>query len=47
MKEFFFDFPLGTPIESLEHLFEKIEFYNVNYESLMLQQYDQMNTVID
>ncbi|WP_431608778.1 hypothetical protein [Chryseobacterium sp. 'Rf worker isolate 10'] len=46
-KEFFFDFPLGTPIDSLDHLFEKIEFYNVNYESLMLQQYDQMNKVID
>lgn len=46
-KEFFFDFPLGTPLDNLEHLFEKIEFYNSNYESMILQQYDQMNKVIN
>ncbi|SHE95523.1 hypothetical protein [Chryseobacterium sp. OV279] len=46
-KEFFFDFPLGTPLDNLEHLFEKIEFYSSNYESVMLQQYDQMNKAIN
>ncbi|MFP3591950.1 hypothetical protein [Chryseobacterium sp. SIMBA_038] len=46
-KEFFFDFPLGTPIDDLEKLFYKIEFHTLNYESFMLQQYDQMNKFIE
>ena len=46
-KEFFFDFPLGTPIDDLEKLFGKIEFHNLNYESFMLQQYDQMNKFVE
>ncbi|WPO84615.1 hypothetical protein SD427_18985 (plasmid) [Chryseobacterium sp. JJR-5R] len=42
-KEYYFDYPLATPLDSLEHLLEKIEFYNVNYETVMMQKYDKRN----
>nr|WP_314492096.1 hypothetical protein [uncultured Chryseobacterium sp.] len=42
-KHYFFDFPLGTPLDSLDHLFEKIEFFNNNYETIMLQNIHNIN----
>lgn len=34
---YFFDSQTATPIDSLEHLFNKIEFFNTNYEEVMLK----------
>lgn len=34
-ESYFFDSPAATPVHSLKHLFEKIEFYNDNYEQIV------------